>query len=57
MGLVTYRSGFMDVALQSAISIVVGIAVLYITGYFAEQVFHSKLTMNGMYVLWVMLLW
>ena len=47
VGLVTYRSGLMDVVLQSAISIGVGIAVLYITGYFAEQIFHAKVTMEG----------
>lgn len=47
MGLVTYRSGLEDVLTQAALSIVFGIAVLYITGYFAEQIFHSKLDMNG----------
>lgn len=47
VGLVTYRSGLMDVAWQSALSILVGVAVLYITGYFVQQVFHAKITMEG----------
>lgn len=47
MGVVVYRSGLGDGLLQAALSIVFGIALLYIMGYFAEQIFHSKLDMNG----------
>ena len=47
MGMVVYRSGWGDVLSQASVSIVLGIAVLYITGYCAEQIFHSKLDMNG----------
>lgn len=47
MDLVTYQSGLGDVVMQASLSIIFGIAVLYITGYFAEQIFHSKLDMNG----------
>lgn len=47
VGMVTYRSDIIDVVIQAAISIVLGVAILYTTGYLAEQVFHSKLDMNG----------
>lgn len=47
MGMVTYRSGILDVVIQAAISILFGVAILYTTGYLAEQIFKSKLDMNG----------
>ena len=47
VGMVTYRSGLVDVVLQAAISILLGVAILYTTGYLSQQVFKSKLDMNG----------
>lgn len=47
MGMVTYRSGLYDVALEAAISIAIGIGMLYLAGYLAERLFHSKLDTQG----------
>ncbi len=45
--LTTYRYSGTDVVLQTVLSTVMGIATLYLTGYLAQNVFHSKLDMNG----------
>lgn len=47
VGMVSYRSDIIDVVIQAALSILFGVAFLYITGYLAQNVFHSKLDMNG----------
>lgn len=47
MGMVTYRSGLYDVLFEAAISIGVGIGMLYLAGYLAERLFHSKLDTQG----------
>ncbi|MFA5788858.1 MAG: hypothetical protein WC924_03245 [Candidatus Gracilibacteria bacterium] len=48
IGMVTYRLGVLDFVVQAAVSVGLGIAVLYTTGYLAQYVFHSKLDMNGL---------
>lgn len=47
VGMVSYRSSVSDVFVEAAISIVAGIAMLYLTAYLAEKVFNSKLDMNA----------
>lgn len=47
VGMVTYRYDLIDLVVQAAISVAVGIGLLYITGYLAERVFHSKLDMES----------
>ena len=47
MGMVTYRYDIGALVGQALISIVMGVGLLYATGYLAEKVFHSKLDMNG----------
>ena len=47
VGEVYYSLGWGDAVAQAALATIFGVAVLYITGYFAEKVFHSKLDMNG----------
>lgn len=47
MDMVEYRYQVGDVVMQALLSSVMGVATLYLTGYLAEHVFHSKLDMNG----------
>lgn len=45
--MVNYRSGFFDVLFQGAFSALIGIGMLYLSGYLAEKLFNSKLDTQG----------
>lgn len=45
--MVHYKSGFFDVLLQGSFSALLGIGMLYLSGYLAEKLFHSKLDAQG----------
>ena len=47
VGRVVYRYEWLDMVLDAGLSIAFGIGLLYLTGYLAESVFHSKLSMQG----------
>ena len=47
MGFVTYRSDLPGVVIAIVLAALVAIAGLFLTGFLAERVFHSKLDMHG----------
>lgn len=46
-GMVTYRMDAVDFVVQAVVGAALAVAGLYVVGYLAEQVFHSKLNMQG----------